>query len=295
MAFYAIPEASANTFLTSYVDGPGSIALNLTYASATSAVLRVDLSDTDTTTGRKSVRIESKNTYNNGLFIFDVLHTPYGCSTWPALWLSDQSNWPTNGEIDVIESTNTATVGNQMTLHTTEGCSMSVKRKESGSVLTTNCYNGTDGNAGCGVQGQPATFGEAFNNNGGGVYAMELRDAGIRTWFFPRSNIPSDITTSTSNSTSGGSSSVGGTPDPSTWGEALADFPSTDCDIGSHFRNQSIIANIDLCGQWAGLEQYYSQQAGCPGTCVEYVSQQPGSAYENAYWEFASFRVYQAA
>jgi hypothetical protein len=295
MAFYAVPEAGANTFLSSYVDGPGSVALNLTYTSATSAVLRVDLSDTDTTTGRKSVRIESKNTYNNGLFIFDVLHTPYGCSTWPALWLSVQSNWPTNGEIDVIESTNTATVGNQMTLHTTEGCSMSVKRKESGSVLTTNCYNGTDGNAGCGVQGQPATFGEAFNNNGGGVYAMELRDAGIRTWFFPRSNIPSDITTSTSNSTSGGSSSVGGTPDPSTWGEALADFPSTDCDIGSHFRNQSIIVNIDLCGQWAGLEQYYSQQAGCPGTCVEYVSQQPGSAYENAYWEFASFRVYQAA
>jgi hypothetical protein len=176
-----------------------------------------------------------------------------------------------------------------MTLHTTQGCSMSVKRKETGSVLTSNCYNGTDGNAGCGVQGQPSTFGESFNANGGGVYAMELRDAGIRTWLFRRGSIPSDITTSTSNSTTGSS------PDPSTWGEALADFPSTDCDIGSHFRNQSIIANIDLCGQWAGLEKYYSQAAGCPGTCVEYVSQQPGSAYQNAYWEFGSFRVYQAS
>jgi hypothetical protein len=284
-----LPTSGADSFHFSYVDGPGSVALNLTYASATSAILRVDLSDTDTTTGRKSVRIESQNTYNDGLFIFDVLHTPYGCSTWPALWLSDQSNWPTNGEIDVIESTNTATTGNQMTLHTTQGCSMSVKRKETGSVLTSNCYNGTDGNAGCGVQGQPPTFGETFNANGGGVYAMELRDAGIRTWFFPRGSIPSDITTSTLNSTAGGS------PDPSTWGEALADFPSTDCDIGSHFRNQSIIANIDLCGQWAGLEKYYTQEAGCPGTCVEYVSQQPGSAYQNAYWEFGSFRVYQAS
>jgi hypothetical protein len=75
---------------------------------------------------------------------------------------------------------------------------MSVKRKDSGSVLTTNCYNGMAGNAGCGVQGPPATFGEVFNNNGGGVYAVELRDAGIRTWFFPRNNIPSDIVTSTS-------------------------------------------------------------------------------------------------
>jgi hypothetical protein len=37
-------------------------------------------------------------------------------------------------------------------------------------------------------------------------------------------------------------------PRPSRWGEALADFPNTECDIGSHFKNQSIIVNIDLCG-----------------------------------------------
>ncbi|KIW59157.1 hypothetical protein PV05_03630 [Exophiala xenobiotica] len=271
-----------------YVDGPGSVALNLTYATATSAVLRVDLSDTDTTTGRKSARVTSKNTYNDGLFIFDVLHSPYGCSTWPALWLSDPSNWPTNGEIDVMEATNLAPEGNQVTLHTTKDCKMGVKRKETGKALTTNCLNSTDGDSGCGVQGSTATFGEDFNNNGGGVYAMELRDAGIRVWFFDRDNLPSDVTTSTSNSTDV-------IPDPSTWPEALADFPSTECDIGSHFRNQSIIVDIDLCGDWAGQTQYYNTQSGCPGTCVDYVSNQPGSAYSNAYWEFGSFRVYQAA
>jgi hypothetical protein len=264
-----------------YVDGPGSVAQNLTYASSTSAVLRVDTSDTDSSTGRLSVRVESKNTYDTGLFIFDVIHSPYGCSTWPALWLTDPSNWPANGEIDVMEATNTANTGNQMTLHTTNGCSMSVKRKETGSSLTTNCYNGTDSNSGCGVKGSEATFGEEFNSNGGGVYATELRDAGIRTWFFPRSSIPSDITA--------------GTPDPSTWSEALADFPGTDCDISSHFRNQSIIANIDICGQWAGTTESFNTQGGCSGTCVNYVSTQPGSVYNNAYWEFASFKVYTAS
>ena len=264
-----------------YVDGPGSMAQNLTYASTTSAVLRVQNTDTDSSTGRLSVRIESKSTYDTGLFVFDVVHSPYGCSTWPALWLSDQSNWPTNGEIDIMEATNTATTGNQMTLHTTNGCSMTVKRKETGSSLTTNCYNGTDGNAGCGVKGSPATFGPVFNSNGGGVYATELRSAGIRTWFFPRSSIPSDITS--------------GSPDPSTWGEALADFPNTDCDISSHFRNQSIIANIDICGQWAGTAESFNAQGGCPGTCKDYVTNQPGSVYDDAYWEFASFKVYTAA
>lgn len=128
-------------------------------------------------------------------------------------------------------------------LHTTNDCSMSVKRKETGTVSAKNCYNGTDDNAGCGVTGSSDTYGQAFNNKGGGIMAMELRSAGIRMWQFLRSEIPSDITAQT--------------PDPSTWGEALADFPSTDCDIGSHFRNQSIIVNIEICGSWAGATSVY--------------------------------------
>lgn len=75
--------------------------------------------------------------------------------------------------------------------------------------------------------------------------AMELRTAGIRMWQFGRDGIPSDITA--------------GSPDPSTWSEATADFPSTNCNIGNHFRNQSIIVNIDLCGDWAGAKGVYDE------------------------------------
>lgn len=158
----------------SYVDNATAAQMNLTYASSSKAVLKVDTSENDASTGRKSVRITSKNTYDDGLFIFDVVRSPYGCATWPALWLSDPSNWPSNGEIDVMEAVNTATDGNQMTLHTTNGCKMDRKRKETGTVLTKNCYNGTDDNAGCGVQGKTATFGEEFNTNGGGVRILVL-------------------------------------------------------------------------------------------------------------------------
>ena len=77
-----------------------SSTYNLTYASSSSAVMRVDTTDTDASTGRYSVRITSKKQYDSGLFVFDVLNSPYGCSTWPALWLSDPSNWPTNGTCD---------------------------------------------------------------------------------------------------------------------------------------------------------------------------------------------------
>ncbi|KAJ6160437.1 endo-1-3(4)-beta-glucanase [Penicillium chermesinum] len=261
-----------------FVHGAGS---NLTYASDTSAIIKVDTNPGNQTTGRNSVRITSNKQYNDGLFIFDIVHTPYGCGTWPALWLTDPSNWPENGEIDVLESNNKGTHGNSMTLHTSKGCKMDVKRKETGSVHYTDCLNTANDNAGCGVAGKPATYGEEFNNNGGGVYAMELREAGIRVWMWARSDIPSDVS---------GSSS----PDPSSWGEALADFPSTECDIRSHFKNQSIVANIDICGEMAGAPSYYTTQNECPGLCTQFAAENGGN-FTDAYWEFNSFKVYQAA
>lgn len=226
---------------------------NLTYASSSSAVLRVDTTVDNSTvpnaeTGRFSVRITSKKQYNTGLFIFDVIHSPLGCATWPALWTADPANWPANGEVDIMEAVNVVTeIPNQITLHSSEGCSMkSVKRKQSGDTIGTTCVSSSseNGNDGCGVKDDGFTFGPSFNAKRGGVIAMEWRNEGIRMWDWWRGSVPADITA--------------GTPDPSTWKEASSDFPNTNCNIGTHFKNQSIIANIDLCGDWAGKENIYS-------------------------------------
>jgi hypothetical protein len=115
-------------------------------------------------------------------------------------------------------------------------------------------------------------------NHHGQIYALDLRDEGIRVWFFPRHSIPSDILNGTQ-------------PDPSTWELPLADFPNTNCDIHSHFRNQSIIINIDLCGEYGGDREVYEDQNGCPGNCREFVARHP-EAFEEAYWEFRRLRVY---
>jgi len=135
---------------------------------------------------------------------------------------------------------------NQMTLHTSSGCTMKgVKRKETGKVIGSSCVNTTDANAGCGVNaGTDTTFGDTFNSNGGGVLALELRSAGIRMWQFARDVVPSNVWSS---------------PDPNSWGTATADFPNTECNIENHFRNQSIVANIDLCGDWAGAQKVYGE------------------------------------
>ncbi|KAG8158863.1 hypothetical protein KVR01_011306 [Diaporthe batatas] len=268
-----------------YVPREQAEALNLTYASPSSAVLRVDTSvgpssTPDASTGRFSVRATSKRQYgSSGLFVFDVMHTPHGCGTWPALWLADPANWPDNGEMDVMEATNLGDEGNAMTLHTSSGCGMGGhRRKMTGESVHGSCAStGGADNAGCGVEGPAATYGEAFNAGGGGVMALEWRSAGIRMWQFPRAAVPADIT--------------GGEPDPSTWGTALADFPDTGCDIDKHFRNQSIIMNIDLCGDLAG--SLYGGTS-CPSNCTDFVANNPDE-FVNAYWEVGAFRVYTAA
>lgn len=300
-----------------YVPKEQAQQLNLTYSSASRSILRVDTSvgpgsTPDASTGRFSVRVTSKSTYDKGLFLFDVRHAPIGCATWPALWLSDHDNWPTNGEIDVMESMNPPAPGqvskadtssdgthdgnsNMMTLHTTDGCEMSVKRQMEGNSLQSDCLNSTNGNAGCGVAvpqqiGGGNGYGSGFNTGGGGVIALEIRDAGIRLWQFARgSSMPSDISSFAANV---GTNNGRVVPNPSTWGTATADFPSTECTIGNHFRNQSIIINVTVCGD-AIYPKWES--SGCPmDTCQKFQAENP-SAFTDAYWEFGGFEVYKAA
>lgn len=193
-----------------------------------------------------------------------------------------------------MEAVNLADTGNMMTLHSTDDCTMqSVKRLMTGTSEQGDCHNTTNGNAGCGVDGNDATYGTTYNSGGGGVLAVEWRDAGIRMWQFMSASIPADITA--------------GNPNPSTWGTALSDFPSTKCDIGSHFTNASIVTNIDLCGS-LGEAKYPT--SSCPKNCVgggykciggeaptnctDYVANNP-EAFANAFWEFGAFQIYQAA
>lgn len=82
-----------------YVDQATAQSSGLIYNQGSQVIIKADNTST-TPNGRPSVRISSQATYNSGLFIFDLEHMPFGCATWPAIWLVGP-NWPNGGEIDV--------------------------------------------------------------------------------------------------------------------------------------------------------------------------------------------------
>jgi len=253
-------------------------------------ILKVDNTNTLTQNpsqggpGRKSIHIQSKDTYNVGsLIIGDFYAMPHGCATWPAFWMVGASDaWPYGGEIDIIEGVNDED-GNQISLHTGQGCTMEKTTQSSmlsslGSVVNTDCQtqitNGqVTSNAGCNVHlGQPS-YGHAFNMLAGGVYATEWTASGINVFFFPRNAIPQDITS--------------GNPNPDSWGKPAAAFPNGGCDFTNAFKDQQIVFDITLCGDWAG-GAYGSDN--CPGDCASHVMEP--SNFDYAQWVIGSVKVY---
>ncbi|KAJ7148542.1 glycoside hydrolase family 16 protein [Mycena crocata] len=264
-----------------YVDKATAQAQNLTFASANKFVLRADAHNvvSPSARGRNSVRIRSNNAYTTHVAVFDIAHMPQGCGTWPAVWETDEANWPRGGEVDILEGVND--VGNnQVTLHTSPGCTMPASRTQTGTSLQLDCDTNVAGNTGCGVNvGQATSYGPTFNANGGGWYAVERTNTFINVWFWTRNaaNVPADVRA--------GSATV----NTSNWGTPVANFPNTSCNFPQFFDANNIIINLTFCGDWAG--QVYGQ-SGCPSTCNNYVDNNP-TAFTNAYFEFNSLNVYK--
>ncbi|KAJ6481084.1 glycoside hydrolase family 16 protein [Mycena sanguinolenta] len=278
--FEAIPDPTAGR--VNYVNEATAKSQNLTFASDNTFILRADsktvISDSSAT-GRNSVRIRTNNAYTTHVAVFDIAHMPQGCGTWPAVWETNEATWPAGGEVDIIEGVNDQGT-DQITLHTSPGCTMPASRTQTGTSLLLDCDTSVNGNAGCGVTvGKAPSYGPTFNSDGGGWYAIERTTSFINVWFWSRNDasVPADV-------------KAGGTSvNTNAWGVPAANFPNTDCNLAQFFSSNNIIINLTFCGDWAGA--VYAQ-SGCPSTCNSYVDQNP-AAFVNAYFEFNSINVYE--
>jgi len=213
--------------------------------------------------GRNAVRLTSNRNYNSGIFVIDLDHMPQGCGTWPAYWLVGP-NWPSGGEIDVIEGVN-KNLQDQTTLHTSAGCTMyDVPASSfSGRWASQNCL----GNNGCGIIANQGNYGAGLNGLGGGVFATVWNSSRIIAYFFTHSQVPADIRNNN--------------PNPNNWGKPYANFVLGGQCPSSHFHNMAIIINLTFCGDWCGA--VFAQDCPGLGSCQSYVQNNP-SKFADAYW-----------
>lgn len=262
-------------------------------SNKTRARISVDSSeDASTGPGRNSVRLTSKQTFSAGtLLVADIHHIPVGPSLWPALWLlGTGATWPAAGEIDILEYVH-ETPYNAMTLHTAPGCNVgnsSTSMPFTGNLQDSNCNSGS-GALGCSIHspsnltsllnGTFASAGHAFNAQGGAVYVTEWTASGINIWAFARSAVPPSLNSAN--------------PSTAAFPTPLASFGGSGCDFEKNFKDMVLIINTSLCGDWAGKVWSSSGAEKATGveTCDQYVVENP-KAFEEAYWEVASVKVY---
>ncbi|KAL7550168.1 hypothetical protein ACHAWF_013409 [Thalassiosira exigua] len=299
--------------------GPNGTSLD----PPTETVVRISSSPTPEGP-RNSVRLEGRRRFNRGLFIIDLRHMPAGCGTWPAFWLTDEANWPVNGEIDIVEGVNYQDTA-KTALHATRECRMDdvpegsktgtwdtaigIPDRKTGIPDMTfrwaqNCFVYDPHqwiNQGCvatDLKLEGRSLGMPLNANGGGVYALEWDPVNrhIRTWVFsPHGRVPSNLREALRTATVEDVAKRVA-PDTNQWGLPYGHFPigeGTNCPSG-HFRNMRLVINLAFCGSVAG-NRYFMD---CPKkfkkwkTCNEYVASDPEELKE-AYWKIRGVYVYE--
>lgn len=264
-----------------YVDNATAFAQNLSYISWDGKVIMKgdDTSTLQAGQNRNSVRVSSNKIYNTGLFILDINRAPWGCGVWPAFWTLGNGQWPTTGEIDIIEGVHD-NEHNQVTWHTSAGCNLTASSDFTGTIVQQNnqSYLDCEGSAtlpGCGViEWSQASYGPTFDAQGGGVFAMKWDQDGISVWNFYRVAVPEDIQE--------------GFPNPATWPNPTATLEPTGCNPLEYFNNHTIIFDITFCGDWAGNSYATS---GCPGTCSDRLMDPTN--FVNASWSINTLKVYR--
>ncbi|PSR92127.1 glycoside hydrolase family 16 protein [Coniella lustricola] len=281
-----------------YQSAAAASASGLAGSSSGGIYLGADYTTANPAAGRASTRVSSKKAYTHMLLVADVNHMPVGCGTWPALW-SFGPDWPSSGEIDMIEGVNSQTA-NEITLHTAEGCTMAQGKQMASTKLldTLDCGAG-DGSTGCPQKTTETTnYGAGLNAGGGGVYAMEWTSDAISVWFFARnSTMANKLSASGSASAAATNGSTAGL-DTASFGTPQAQFAGgSGCDIDENFKSHNIVIDTTFCGDWAGKSSIWSSDATCSAlatTCEDYVANNP-EAFVDAYWLFNSINVYQAS
>lgn len=291
---YAVSSDPANGFVN-FVGPPTASAMKLagSLPSVNNSIYLGVERHNKAPHGRSSVRLQSKKSYNHGLFVADISHMPGSiCGVWPTLKL-EGPHYPDAGRINIIEGINQMTT-NSMTLHTSQRCQTKApKTTFTGLLASKSCGvagapPGVSPQIGCkiGAPDNSGSFGDPFNRAGGGIFATQWTPQNISIWFFPRASIPHDLEIGVLDDYDG--------PQPYKWPTPMAHF-ELDCPLDAHFRDMKLVIDTKFCGDWAGGQWGQGDKGGCRRkavSCEKYVSEEKG-AFETAFWVIKRILVFR--
>jgi hypothetical protein len=237
--------------------------------------------------------------------------------------LTDEANWPVNGEIDIVEGVNYQSHA-KTALHSTQGCDMfdipigtmtggwdtaqGIPNADTGIPDMTmryaqNCFVYDQHqwlNQGCvAVDLEGGTIGGPLNAKGGGVYVLEWDpiNTHIRSWVFtPHESMPLNLVDTIRTAHLPPEKRVA--PNPELWPLPYGYFTigvGTSCPA-SHFQRMRLVLNTTFCGSVAGNRYFLD----CPKqfrqvkTCNEWIKTDPEEMAE-AYWKIRGIYVYERA
>lgn len=193
---------------------------------------------TDTSTGRESINLRSNIPLYEGLYVFEIKHMPSAaCGLWSVIRLVDDT-----------------LMGFEIAPQT-DGFIMITPNEQ--------CVVAKDSSPPIIIDRPYPTFGGAFNNAKGGVYAIEWRADVVNVWQWVRDDVPADVKNGTS-------------PDPSTWGPAWIQYK------GNCQQRLYVQFWTTFCAPWAQQDYFKSTCFSTAPICTHYVSQNP-SAFQDAY------------
>ncbi|OAA33466.1 beta-1,3-endoglucanase [Moelleriella libera RCEF 2490] len=303
--FHFFDESDPTRGYTRYRNLADAKALGLAKIDGDEIVLRPDsttMHDKNDNSGRSSIRLESKATFEKQLVIGTFNYLPQdACGAWPAFW-SFHEPWLTAGEIDIMEGWNMMGA-NKPAIHT--GGYQTTNRSHEKPADYKTCFadqslmktklNFADcDNDSTDLRSEPKHWQyegchandpeSPWNTNDGGIYAVEWTDDFIKLYSFRHGNAPANIHTDS--------------PDTSTWGGAiLALSRKGGCDLDKHFAPQRLILNIAFCGATAGQPDLWrSVCAKTTGedTCNDFVRRNP-SAFNDVYYKVKNIRFFNEA
>jgi len=251
-------QSELNHGAAEYLAREAANELKVTMAFDTHAILRPG--PRGTYLKRTSAKLETKKKWKYFLMAMKYDAVPWGCGIWPALWtLSPDAQWPTGGELDILEYANDLT--SRSALHVdpvANRCRLdSGVLNQPGCAKMADAENNFTGDYDCATR-YPDNIGCAPNDvrrmltgqemaANPSVVAAEWTAQYVKIFRIPVVEIPADL--------------LADAPRPDGWDRWLVAYypfeqserssPGSCPNPGGVMKSQRIMLNLGFCGDWA--------------------------------------------